>query len=397
MESLPESASHADTGRKPGFLAAMIVVIAIRACVLGMGIASVQLTPEGFQPQFNVEHPWMAWDAHHYHEIAKNGYSADRVGVPFLDGTTFHNVAYFPVVPLVGRLLSQVMPLSLGMVLFSNVCSLVGFIFLFLLARDLVGTRTAIISMLLAATFPGAVSFAAGMTEGPFFMLVSISLWLAVHKRFYPAAVLAGIATATRPTGIALSMVVVLCAWFAMSNLDIKKRLLHVLAIGVISVSGLAAYESFLWHRYGSARTYFEAQQHWGDLDKERISSQATQEKRNSWEFIRARMFSPVAWNRGIAWLTLAVGIAGLICPGKIPRLLFLLPVIIFVMTYLPGNGLRVTSIPRYQAAVVPLFLIGAVWFSRRRLEPMLALILIAQFVLQMHYAYLFTREMWVG
>lgn len=397
MEALSKSASSADTGRTPGFVSAILVVIAIRACVLGMGIASLQLASSDSVPQFNFENPWMAWDAHHYHEIALNGYSPDRIGVPFLDGTTFHNVAYFPVIPLAGRALSHIMPLSLAMVLFSNLCSLVGFIFLFLLVRDLANTRTAIISMLLAATFPGAVAFCAGMTEGPFFMLVAISLWLAVRKQFYPAAIVAGIATATRPTGIALAMVVVLSAWFAMSHFPLKKRILHFLAIGVVSVSGLLAYESFLWHRYDSPKTYFEAQQHWGELDTERVTTQATQEKRYSWEFIKARIFSPVAWNRGLALLTLLVAIAGFIRPMGIPRILFLLPLTIFLMTYLPGNGLRVTSVPRYQSAAIPLFMIGALWFSRRRWEPVLACILIAQFVLQMHYAYLFTREIWVG
>ncbi len=66
-------------------------------------------------------------------------------------------------------------------------------------------------------------------------------------------------------------------------------------------------------------------------------------------------------------------------------------------MTSLPGRGLRISSVPRYESAAAPLFLLIAIWlFPRRRLVVLLGLLLI-QFSIQIYYAALFPREIWVG
>lgn len=395
----PTESVRADTGRMSGFLGVMLLIVGVRVLVLGIGLLSVHNAPEGAVPQFNLEHPWVAWDARQYYEIALHGYAPDRAGQPYRgDGNTFNLIAYFPMIPLMGRALSAIMPLDVALVLLSNVCSIIGFGFLYDWARRMSSPRAAAICVLILATFPGAVSFSAGMTEGPFFMLVAIAFWLLQRESFYGAAIVAGIATAVRPTGVALAMIVPLYAWMRQGGLPLRRRLAIFVALGAISFSGLISYEAFLWQRYKSPTAYSDAQKSWTRQDQQRMQqSSAHGVTRYSWEFFKARLTRPQAWNHVLALAILLVTAAGFIKPMGIPRVLLLIPLMIFLMTALPGRGLRISSIPRYESAAVPLFLLVALWLCARRRVPLVVMLLLLQFAIQAYYAILFPREMWVG
>lgn len=379
-------------------VAVMALAVALRLCVFGVGLFSVWTAAPGAVPQINREHPWIAWDAINYYEVAQNGYAPDRIGRPFREGTTFALIGYFPLVPLVSRGLSELIPLGVAMVTLSNVCSIIGLAFLFDWARRITNARTATICLLLTATFPGAVALAAGMTEGPFLMLAAITLWLLEQDKFYFAAIVAGVGTASRPTGVALAAIVPFYAWMRQTGLSMRQRLTHLILIGAISLSGAMLYEGFLWYRYQSPTVYFQAQSHWSDLDQARMQQEAVQGvKRYSWEFFQSRLVTPQAWNRLLALGVIVITLAGFFKPQGIPRLLFVLPLIIFVMTCLPGHGLRISSVPRYESAAAPLFLLLAIWLSGRRLAPILGAVLLVLLAIQLYYAYLFPRQIWVG
>jgi len=382
------------------FLWTMLAILIVRICILCTGLLSIGLAAPGSAPQFNIEHPWLAFDARSYHEIALHGYAASRDGpyLPYLYANSFVLIAYFPVIPLVSRALSSIMPLDVAMVGGSNVCSIIGFVFLYAWARRLAGPRAAVICALITATFPGAVSFAAGMTEGQFFMLVAIALWLLGKDCFYWAAVVAGIATATRPTGIALAVIVPIFAWVRQETLPRSRRLTSFVLLGAISLSGIIGYEAFLWHRYQSPAAYWDAQNHWNNLNQMRLLSEGVQHvDRRFWPLLRDRIYRPQIWNRGMAMAILLISLAGFAKPRGIPRVTFLLPLVIFLMTSIPGRGMRISSVPRYESAALPLFLLTAMWLLPRRRGLALAAFLVAQFAVQVYYAALFTREIWVG
>jgi len=382
----------------PAFCWAMLAVVVLRACILCTGLLSIHLAPPGLVSQFNVEHPWLAFDARSYRELALHGYAANREGTPYEGASSFTLIAYFPMVPLVSRALSSIIPLDAVMVVGSNVCSLLGFVFLYAWARRLAGTRAAVITVLVAATFPGAVSFAAGMTEGPFFMLVAIALWLLGKDCFFAAAVVAGVATATRPTGIALAMIVPLSAWVRQGSLPWPQRLTNFVLLGAISFGGIIAYEAFLWHRFQSPTAYFDAQSHWNDLNQAKLLIESARHvDRHSWHFFLDSLVRPQAWNRALALVICAISLIGLIKPMGVPRIAFFLPLVIFLMTSLPGRGLRISSVPRYESAAMPLFLLIAVWLLPHRRARALASLLVLQFAVQIYYAALFTRGIWVG
>ena len=62
---------------------------------------------------------------------------------------------------------------------------------------------------------------------------------------------------------------------------------------------------------------------------------------------------------QGWTLLLLVVTVAGFIAPGPLPRLLFAVPLLIFLMAYLPDRSTlagqqRVLSIARYETAALP-------------------------------------------
>jgi len=399
MEALPIAAppeTHAD-GRKL-FIATMLGAIALRVMVFAAGLLSVHLAPPTAEPRFNFEHPWIAFDARSYRELALHGYAPDRKGAPYLGGNTFSLIAYFPLFPVVTRMLSTVMPIDAAMLMLSNVCSIIGFGFLFDWARRLAGLRTAALCVLLAATFPGAVAFAAGMTEGPFFMFVAIVLWLLEEDRFFWAALIAAIAATSRPTGVALAMLPPVYAWFRQKNTPPPRRLTNVVLLGLVAYSGSIAYEAFLWHRYQTPTAFFQAQSHWNDLNAERLQVEAAAHvDRHSLQFLLDTLMRPAGWNRAMAIPILLVSLAGLFWQKRVPREMFLLPLMIFLMTSLPGGGLRISSVPRYESVAAPLFLLVALWLAPRHRTRALVTVLLLQLAIQLYYAALFPRQIWVG
>jgi hypothetical protein len=74
---------------------------------------------------------------------------------------------------------------------------------------------------------------------------------------------------------------------------------------------------------------------------------------------------------------------------------LFLVPLLIFALGYLPGNGARATSIARFFVLGIPTFF----WLGHRlRNWPRLAYAgAAAALAGQLVYAYLFTRGEWAG
>ena len=69
------------------------------------------------------------------------------------------------------------------------ICSIVGFAFFYLWIRGFAGAKKAFLATLFMGTFPGSAFFSAGLTEGPFFLLVALTLWLLQRKMIYRAAI----------------------------------------------------------------------------------------------------------------------------------------------------------------------------------------------------------------
>jgi hypothetical protein len=188
------------------------------------------------------------------------------------------------------------------------------------------------------------------------------------------------------------------------------------------------AYEAFLWHRYQHIDAFRRSEDKW-DLDKDPINSSKNQEllkgvdqkwtftgangesisasasraeappapRRYSLQFFLDRMLKPSAWNRAIAFGLLALIGVAFIRPAGVPRILLLLPLAIWLMSFIPNWGLRCSSIYRYETAGIPLFVVIAVWLSAPSRRPLLISLGAIAFVVQLYYAFLFSRGFWIG
>jgi hypothetical protein len=186
-------------------------------------------------------------------------------------------------------------------------------------------------------------------------------------------------------------------------------------ALGVIAFSGAIAYELFLWNRYGDPRVYLTIQRHWDSaepagpapvLPKHTLADplswglETTRTALAPWPAIERRVTSLSVWNKGWTLLLLIVTAVGFIAPGPVPRLLFAVPLLIFLVGYLPNRStlsgqVRIPALARYETAALPCFYLVAWWLrDHRRIA---ATLIVALLAFQLLYAAAISRGWWAG
>ncbi len=381
---------------------AMLWSVAIRAVIIAVGILSTVVADQHPTPSASGT-AWVAWDGKHYADIIRHGYAATRDAT--LPGVRpiFWDIAFFPLLPFLAKPLTLLFSAEVSLVLIGNFCSIFSFAFIYCWLKNLSDTRFAFIGTLLIACWPGSVFFSAGLTEGPFMLIVAATLYYLQKREFWLAAVISGIGTLARPTGVALSCTVGLYSLIHLPIPSFPKRFAMSFLIGCVAISGALAYEAFLWNRFGSPTTYFEAQKYWELGDNTRLDAEKTLEvegavaPRYSPRWFLEKSNTPQAWNRIIAVGLLVLIIIGFSKTTPVPRELFALPLIIFMMTALPNHGLRASSILRYESGALPLFALMALWLAVPRRANLMKVFLIACVGLQVVYACYFSRGIWVG
>lgn len=389
---LEKTASTRTAGAPTSFAVAMTCAVIFRALIFSLGVLSVHTAGADLNLDNAAGTPWIAWDSVHYVTLVYNGYA------PNMDHPRFPLIAYFPVLPMIARPLAMLVPGAAALVLIANLCAVIGFGFLYAWAKQLVDQRIAIMAVLVMSCYPGAVFFSAALTEGPFFMMATMTLWLLQRKKYWPAAIVAAISTGLRPTGVALAIVVPIYYFIQHPHLPFSKRAAMFVLLGAVSSLGGLMYEAFIWQRYKAPDAYFQAQHRWEEGDKAMMQQEAAEGmKRYSLRFFIDRAGRPQAWNRVVALAIVIVMVVGFFKPGPIPRAFFILPLLIFLMTYIPNNGLRSSSIFRYETAGVPVFLLGSIWLAQLKGRGVLITLLSIMLVMQCYYAILYSRGSWVG
>jgi len=178
--------------------------------IRGFGLLALLLSPARDRPLIEV---LGIWDGGWYVRIAESGY-ADHLDLsqPDSDQST-GSLAFFPVYPLLMRLLSAITGLDsrwAGVIL-SLAAGALAAAGIAALARDWRGDRVGVLAALLWACSPMAVVGALVYTEALF---TALAVWTFValrHDRWWLAAGLGFAAGLARPTGIAVGTAV--AAW----------------------------------------------------------------------------------------------------------------------------------------------------------------------------------------
>lgn len=378
------------------------VILLVKACQFGISGWRLTTLREGeFNPRWaQRDYPMFAWDSFHYRDVVVRGYPKPDSGVP-------PDIAFFPLYPLAAKALGFRSP-ALALLVVANLASLAGLVLFYLWAYRAQGAAAARGGVLLALAYPPALFLSAAYTEGMFFLLFAATCWLLQKGKVLPAACCSALASATRPTGVAIAALVVLWVIFhGQSSGGTAKRVLRVLMFGVLSVSGLLGYEGYLVSRYHRWDAYFTAQQAWGrNAPPQSCSAEPTpagvsvrpEEAQTlpvpaGWR----KVFVPASWGKPLSWTMFFLAIGGFFLAPAPLRLTFVVPVLIFLLGYLPEWGHRVSSIPRFETGAIPVFLLMASGLPRFRPRLTLWSAAVLGGALQAWAVWQFSAGVWCG
>jgi hypothetical protein len=217
-------------------------------CLWLLGRAIVLLA-FAFSGRHGFADTFVHWDGAWYRSIAEGGYT-------FAPDGQKHNVAFFPLLPALSAL---VMRSGLSYVtaagFINNLAMLVALAATFSFVELRAGAVSARWAVAVLALMPLSLFTIVGYSEG-LYLCVSV-LALLAHERVRDVAtgLWGALATATRPTGIALAAALVFSG--------LRERRLATVVAGAASFLGVAAFAFFCWRAFGDPLAFIHSQQAW--------------------------------------------------------------------------------------------------------------------------------------
>ncbi|MEU6994276.1 glycosyltransferase family 39 protein [Streptomyces sp. NPDC046465] len=259
MTDLDQRLSPSPAGRALRRAApALLVYAGVRA--LGLAVLAVWGAAAGKSPHTLLS---ARWDSLWYTRVAEHGYGWE---VTLPDGSVHSNLAFFPLLPWLERLVSAVSPLSFadaGLVV-SGLASLFAAAGIFAIADRLYGRRAGICAAALWAVLPVGIVQSMAYSESLFTALAAWSLYAVLSGRWVTAGLFASLAGLTRPVGAA----VVAAIWVAAAvRMHRERRADPRMILGVVLAPvGAAAYVLWVGHRTGDGLLgYLDVQAGWGN------------------------------------------------------------------------------------------------------------------------------------
>lgn len=320
------------------------------------------------------------WDGQWYIKIIEMGYDYDE--------RTHSSVAFFPVFPLMGRMVSLATGLDPGYALL--VAANLALAATFVLTHRYMSVRSvaepagvAAEYVLIALGFlPTTFFFRMAYSEAVF-LLVSVGTLYAMERHWpdWSVALLAGLATATRPVGLAFVPALAVHLYGSSPRLARFARR-FVLAIP-LSCWGLAAYTTYLAARFGEPLAFLKTQVHWRERNPESFLQKLG--ALVSLEPIRC-LFDPslyAYWGKyednhfpllslhvadSFVFL-MAIGclIVGIVKRWLTSREATLMAFLLIIPYYTSGYETYMRSMARYASAALPLYIVLGLLLSRVR------------------------------
>jgi Gpi18-like mannosyltransferase len=192
-----------------------------------------------------------AWDSKQYNIIATNGYASYQNSEPSA------SVAFFPLFPLIVRAIMTVgLPFEVAGTLVNNLAFLGALIVLYLWINERHEVNAARWTTAVLAWFPLSLFGTVIYTEGLYLLLSTAALRAFDNQKYGWTALWGSLATATRPTGIALWV-----SFLLVTILDRRgiKAFLASLATG----GGLFLFSLYCLIQYNDPLAFLHAQKAW--------------------------------------------------------------------------------------------------------------------------------------
>lgn len=352
----------------------------ITTAIVAMGVlwgldcfrpAAHSRSPEHIPPTGNRFHDALVqWDGQWYMEIAAQGYRYDP--------DRASSVAFFPLYPLLGRVVAAATGLSVGWALLavSHLCLMGAFVLLAAYAQaryEEEPPETAALTLLAFGLFPTTVFARVAYSESLFLFLTLLTL-VAMRRAWAAWAIAAviGLATAARSVGVGLLLP--LAVYLVRQRGWSWRTAARWLALAPLALWGLLAYMAFLGLAEGEPLAFAKAQRHWQMRPPAPLAEKALAYL--SWEPIWSvyDSSSPAYWRRfgdnplALASLQAAnpvffVLAAALVALGAARRWLTaeetLLSAGLLLIPYLlRGYDMAMTGQGRFVGVVVPIYLV---------------------------------------
>ncbi|MGW7695373.1 hypothetical protein ACWGMA_42250 [Streptomyces asiaticus] len=208
------------------------------------------------------------WDSLWYTRIAEEGYGY-TLHLP--DGAVHSNLAFFPLLPALERVISAIAPLDAADagLLVSSVTSLFAAWGIFAIGDLLYGRRVGVTLAVLWGVLPVGIVQSMAYSESLFTALAAWGVYAALTRRWLCAGLCAALAGLTRPVGAA----VVAAVWVAAAVELLPGgrwrqawRTSRGLFAGVVLAPlGWLGYVVWVALRTGSVTGYFDVQNGWGN------------------------------------------------------------------------------------------------------------------------------------
>jgi len=325
------------------------------------------------------------WDTGFYVSIAEEGYR--------LEGVEFPSVAFFPLLPILMRLLMPVVgDAVVAGILISNLALLAATIVLYRMVLEEWDEAVAERTIWYLSVFPASLFGSAIYTESLFLLTVIGASFLARRGRWFGAGMLGVAASLTRLHGI---LVVVLLAgewWRQRQSHAAEKPSLAALAAAAVVPLGTMAYMLYCWKAFGHPMAFATAASAWGRVPKSPFAAMA--------EVVQT---PPGGWVSGLFagsihvdnWIDLTAVLAflllgcALLALGRWGEGLF----VVLGVNLSFGSGLLMSQ-RRYMWVLFPVFVLLGVWGERPWLDRTLTLLSALGLAL---CTALFANGYWVG
>lgn len=190
------------------------------------------------------------WDGAWYGSIVVHGYE-------FAHDGKAHNVAFFPLFPLIASVPVRFgVPWPLAGIIVNNIAFLGALLASYAYARRRFGETTARWCVIVLVLSPLSLFGSTAYSEGLFLLFAALALWAFDCDAYLAAGVAAAAASATRPLGIALALALLVAV-------VVKRRGPRAFAQTSFGLLGIVGFAAFCAMRFGDAGAFIHAQTAW--------------------------------------------------------------------------------------------------------------------------------------
>jgi len=293
-----------------------------------------------------------SWDGRWYLEIVRKGYP-DNVPPNITYEQLEARAAFFPIYPWAARALDVVLPGgdTFAALLLNVVLGAISVVLVGLLARRIYGVNVAARAMTLYAIFPGSVVLSFAYSEAMLIVLAAACLLLLLDDRWLLAGLAAGLATATRPNGIAL---VAACLVASVVAIRRSRQWMSLISV-LLAPIGFIFFQWYVGSTAGETGVWFRVQR---EAWAEGTSFGATAVT-NTFGFVTSPLSSPTD---ALTALTMLVLVGMVYCAWRVrlPWPLVAYCTVVVALMLIPET---VTARPRFLFTAFPFFIAVAAWW----------------------------------